>query len=213
MNSTETCNPLELIEQIKSLKTRISFYNDKVKYLSKDIKVLSEDIANFNDRQKMIENAKQYYLQFIDKVYLHSIEEMENFVNYVLSYVFFDEQYKIRFELSDKYNKSITFYLYDGKKDLELPLRKGNGNGVKAVVSFVLLAYYLIRQQCQYMFLDEAFVNISAGYIDRFFDFVRTLCHEHGMCIVLITHDPRFVEFSDIIYEVKNGNVEKVLEK
>ena len=211
MNSTEIFNPLDLIEQIKSVKNRVSFYNDKLQYLANDIKVLSEDIAEFNNRQKMIENAKQYYLQFIDKVYLHSIEEMENFVNYVLSYVFFDEEYKIRFELSDKYNKSITFYLYDGKKGLELPLRKGNGNGVKAVVSFVLLAYYLIRQQCPYMFLDEAFVNISAGYIERFFDFVRTLCHDHNMCIVLITHDPRFVDFADIIYEVKNGNVEKVL--
>lgn len=211
MNSIEQFNVLDIIEQVKDVKKRVSFYKSKLNYLAKDIKVVNEEIASFNDKQKIIESAKQYYLKFIDKVYLHSIEEMENFVNYVLSYVFYDEQYKIRFELSDKYNKSITFYLYDGKKDLELPLRKGNGNGVKAVVSFVLLAYYLIRQQCQYMFLDESFVNISAGYIDRFFDFVRTLCHDHNMCIVLITHDPRFVEFSDVIYEVKNGNVEKVL--
>lgn len=211
MNLTEQFNIPELLEQVKDIKKKVTFYKSKLGYLSNDIKVLGEEVTTFHEKQKVIENAKQRYLKFIDKVYLHSIEEMENFANYVLSYVFIDEKYTLRFELSDKYNKSISFYIYDEKKDLELPLRKGNGNGVKAVVSFVLLAYYLIRQQCPYMFLDESFVNISAGYIERFFDLVRTLCHDHNMCIVLITHDPRFVDFADIIYEVNNGNVIKVL--
>lgn len=210
MNSTECSNILEFIDELKSLKTKVSYYNNKIDYLTKDVKVLTEEIISFEERQKIIENAKQRYLKFIDKVYLHSIEEMENFANYVLSYVFIDEKYTLRFELSDKYNKSISFYIYNAKTDLELPLRKGNGNGVKAVVSFILLAYYLIRQKCPYIFLDESFVNISESYIERFFDLVRTLCHDYNMCIVLITHDPRFIGFADTIYEVNHGEVKKV---
>lgn len=210
MPSIDYCNVLELIDNIKILKSRMSFYNNKLDYLSKDITVLSKDLLNLNDRTRIIENAKQYYLKFIDRVYLHSIEEMENFVNYILSYVFYDRKFKLRFELSDKYNsKSITFYVIDEVEDLETPLRKGKGNGVKAVVSFVLLTYYLIRQHCKYVFLDEAFVNISAEYIERFFEIIRSLCHDHGMCIALITHDPRFIKFADMIYEVKQGKITK----
>lgn len=211
MNSTEVCNIPELIDQIKEIKSRVSFYKDKLNYLISDIKVVNEDLLTLNDRLKIIENAKQYYLRFIDRVYLHSIEEMENFVNYILSNVIYDKRKRLKFELSDKYNKSITFYIVNEDQNLTTSLRKGDGNGVKAIVSFALLAYYLIRQKCKYIFLDESFVNISDSYIDRFFEIVRSLCHDYGMCIVLITHDPRFIDFSDMIYEVKNGKIERKL--
>ena len=141
---------------------------------------------------------------------MSSIKEMEDFVNHVLGYVFYDEDYSIRLDITNRHNKSITFYLYDGNKDLETPLRKGNGKGIKAVVSFILLTYYLLRMKSPYIFLDESFVNISAGYVERFFEYVKLLCHKHNMCIALITHDPRFSDFADIVYEVKNGVVTKV---
>ena len=205
MNSTEVCNIPELIDQIKEIKSRVSFYKDKLNYLISDIKVINEDLLTLNDRLKIIENAKQYYLRFIDRVYLHSIEEMENFVNYVLAYVFYDESYKIKLDISNKRNKSMTFYVIDENRKTELPLRKGNGKGVQAIVSFILLTYYLLRMKTPYIFLDESFVNISAGYVERFFDYIRKLCNDHKLCIVLITHDTRFPEFANKIYNVKKG--------
>ena len=168
------------------------------------------DVDALKERKQLIESAKQYYLKVIDVCYMSSIKEMEDFVNHVLGYVFYDEDYSIRLDITNRHNKSITFYLYDGNKDLETPLRKGNGKGIKAVVSFILLTYYLLRMKSPYIFLDESFVNISAGYVERFFEYVKLLCHKHNMCIALITHDPRFSDFADIVYEVKNGVVTKV---
>lgn len=211
MNSTNFYNLQELLDRVKLLKNRVELYDNKKKQMLSELNVILEDIDAFNQRKQLIESAKQYYLKVVDKIYMNSIAEMEEFVNYMLSYVFYDEKYRIRLDISNRYNKSITFYLIDEKRGLELPLRKGNGKGIKAATSFILLTYYLIRMKSKYIFLDEAFVNISSSYIERFYNYIKELCHNHGMCIVLITHDPRFMNFADTIYDVKKGVVTKCL--
>lgn len=206
MTLTEACkNNQELLSSLKYIKNRLEIYKQKKEALSKTVCICTDDIEILNKRKQLIESAKQYYLKVVDMCYAYSIEEMENFVNYVLAYVFYDESYKIKLDISNKRNKSMTFYVIDENRGTELPLRKGNGKGVQAIVSFILLTYYLLRMKTPYIFLDESFVNISAGYVERFFDYIRKLCNDHKLCIVLITHDTRFPEFANKIYNVKKG--------
>lgn len=211
MSSIECFN--KQFETLSDIMAKFKSYETKKTNSAKNITIYQGDIDALSKRKELIESAKQYYLKVVDMVYMHSIGEMEDFVNHVLGYVFYDESYKVKLDITNKHNKSITFYLIDENKDLELPLRKGNGNGVKAVVSFILLTYYLIKMKSNYLFLDEAFVNISAGYTIRFFEYVKQLCNKHNMCIVLITHDSRFPEFADVIYEVRKGVVTKKHDK
>lgn len=211
MSLTENYKVEELLNDLSYLEKRTNAYKIKKDIMEKSINDYTNDIKVLKNRLQLIESAKQYYLKVVDICYLHSIKEMEDFVNQVLTYVFYDEDYKIRLDITNKRNKSITFYLIDNKKGLELPLRKGNGKGIKAVVSCILLTYYLLRMQSHYLFLDESFVNISSGYIDRFFRFIKLLCHKHNMCIVLITHDTRFPAYADKIYNVKKGVIKEVL--
>lgn len=211
MNSMQCSNIDDLLFDVKYLKKKILSYKDRQSQIAKMLTEMQNDVNAYSGRRQLIESAKQYYLKAIDVVYMSSIEEMENFVNHVLGYVFYDEQYKIKLDISNRYNKSITFYLVDGNKGLETPLRKGNGKGIKAVVSFILLTYYLLRMKSNYLFLDETFVNISAGYIQRFFNYVKYLCNKHGLCVVLITHDTRLPEYADVVYKVVKGNIERII--
>ena len=202
----------QMLNDIQYIKKRAEFYSYKKDSLLDSIRVANDDVEVLTKHRQLIESAKQYYLKVVDKCYAYSINEMETFVNQVLSYVFYDEQYRIRLDITNKRNKSLTFYFIDDKKGLEVPLRKGNGKGVKAIVSFILLTYYLLRMKSPYLFMDESFVNISAVYIERFFDFVKKLCNDYGLCIVLITHDLRFPEYADVIYKVSKGVVTRVSE-
>lgn len=213
MNSTNYSKVDDILSKIEDIQKRLTLYQSKGERAHNSIASFQNDIDVLNKRKQMIESAKQYYLKVVDMCYMHSIGEMEDFVNHVLGYVFYDESYKIRLDISNKHNKSLTFYLIDENKGLETPLRKGNGKGVKAVVSFILLTYYLLKMKSNYIFLDEAFVNISEGYINRFFEYIKLLCNKYNMCIALITHDNRFPEFADIIYEVKHGVVRKCVQQ
>lgn len=197
----------EMQSDVSYITKRIETYKAKMDILQSNIKMLKDDIDVLDKRKVLINNAKEYYFKVVDKCYAYSIEEMENFVNYVLAYVFYDESYKIKLDITNKRNKSITFYFIDENKGLENPLRKGNGKGVKAVASFILYTYYLLRMKSPYVFLDESFVNISASYVERFFSYVKKLCNDYGLCVVLITHDMRFPEYTDKIYQIVKGKV------
>ena len=55
--------------------------------------------------------------------------------------------------------------------------------------------------------LDEAYSNISKNYISDFFDFLSKLCEKLQFTLILITHDERFIEYADRVYEISNGYV------
>ena len=121
MNSTNFSKVDDLLNKIEDIQKRLTFYQAKGDKASKSVVLFQNDIDVLNKRKQMIENAKQYYLKVVDLCYMHSIEEMEDFVNHVLGYVFYDESYKIRLDISNKHSKSLTFYLIDENKQLETP--------------------------------------------------------------------------------------------
>ena len=55
------------------------------------------------------------------------------------------------------------------------------------------------------MFLDEQFSQLSKTYIPKFMEFLHGLCDDTGLSIVLITHDPKFMEYSDRTYFAEHG--------
>lgn len=207
MSLTELSKIDEMQNDVSYIMKRLESCKAKKEALLSNVVTMKDDIEVLNERKRLIESAKEYYFKVVDMCYAYSIEEMENFVNYVLAYVFYDESYKIKLDITNKRNKSITFYLIDENKGLETPLRKGNGKGVKAVASFILYTYYLLRMKSPYVFLDESFVNISASYVERFFAYVKKLCNDYKLCVILITHDMRFPEYADKIYQVTKGKV------
>lgn len=42
-------------------------------------------------------------------------------------------------------------------------------------------------------------------YIDPFMEFIKTLCSETGLSIVLITHDNKFMKYGDRVYTADRG--------
>ena len=47
----------------------------------------------------------------------------------------------------------------------------------------------------------------SENYISDFFDFLSKLCEKLQFTLILITHDERFIEYADRVYEISNGYV------
>ena len=96
MDSIECSKCRELLEQLKDVQRRVNLYSLKKENLTKAIEQSSKDVEVLKERKALIESAKQYYLKVVDLCYMHSIKEMEDFVNHVLGYVFYDESYRIR---------------------------------------------------------------------------------------------------------------------
>jgi ABC-type lipoprotein export system ATPase subunit len=107
----------------------------------------------------------------------------------------------------DKKDKSFSFDIVNLDVGEPEDLRDGTGNGIRAVISFVITSYYLIKFNSPYLFVDELYSQISKAYVDGFFEFVHKLCDEHGLVFVLITHDERFLNYADQVVQVSEGRV------
>lgn len=179
------------------------------------IQVLSfeKKIRDLDDQESIALKSKDLYKKVIDLVYERNVGKIEETINLALNYIFFDKNYGSKIEVSDFRSKTIDIYLIDHSHN---PPRKSNvkdgtGNGVRTVVSFVLLVYYLIRcGRKRFIIADEAYSAMSEEYVDKFFSFVSSLCKEKGLSIVLITHDPRFLIYADKRYNVLEGSVREV---
>jgi hypothetical protein len=136
--------------------------------------------------------------------------EINDVLNDGVKFIFYDKNYSVKIDLSDVRNKTLELFLHD--EDYDPPrvssIKGGVGNGVRTVVSFVLLAYYIISLgRKRIIFSDEAYSGISESYVDRFFTFVKAFCEKKGLKFVLITHDNRFLDYGDKKYVVSDGVV------
>ena len=138
---------------------------------------------------------------------------MKNVLNGALKYIFYDKNYEVEIVIEDKRGtKTLSFLLMDKDSDFEVDVKDGIGNGVRVVLSFIIQSFYLINKDSHILILDEAYSNLSVSYVDRFFEFVKKMCTEKELCIVLVTHDQRFMPYFDRTYHISDGVVKQLKE-
>jgi putative ABC transport system ATP-binding protein len=52
---------------------------------------------------------------------------------------------------------------------------------------------------------DEPTGNLDSANADVVVDILKQLAHEHGYCVVIVTHNPEIAAVSDKIYKMKDG--------
>ena len=199
------------VEQIKSELNKITY---KLETLQKtkehnngEIITLNESLSKATNEMTFIINAREYYRKAVDIIYERSIVELKDILNSALKYVFYDEDYSVDIELSDKRGKSLNIRLFlDGHP---VNLKRGSGMGIKTTISAVLHMYYLQCKNSKILMLDEAYSAVSEEYADRFFSFLKQLCEKLGFKIILITHDVRFLKYGDKKYRIDRGIVKE----
>jgi len=156
----------------------------------------------------VIQDSSGYYKKSQDILYEKSVGSLKKLIDSALSFIFYDKNYEIIINLEDKRGaKNLNFFLKDLDNDLEVSLKNGCGNGVRSVVSAILNLFVLVNKGSKYLFLDEKYSYISSDYLENFFMFLKKICDDKDITIVIITHDPRFLDYADYTYKVADGYV------
>ena len=196
---------MEILEELKQYKYKLDSVATMQANLLQRISFLDKDIDDCDRNLKGVIESRQYYKKAIDLIYEKSIQELKDVLNSALSYIFKDKSLEVDIQLSDKRGKSLTFIITNNGR--KVSLKRGMGMGVKCVISCILHIYYLQCKNSKILMLDEAYSNISKDYISDFFDFLSKLCEKLQFTLILITHDERFIEYADRVYEISNGYV------
>jgi hypothetical protein len=86
------------------------------------------------------------------------------------------------------------------------PLAGARGGGLLAVIGFVLRVVLLsvFKDRSRLMLvLDETFGQVSSEYIEPLMHFVKKLIDELGVQVVMVTHDPSWLEIADTAYRFR----------
>lgn len=191
---------LQLISNLTNIEKDIEFKQNKINSCDAEVAVLTNKL-------NLIITAEEYHKKAIDLLYTSSLRDLEELINDVMNAVFYDQNIEIKMELSDSRSKSLIWYLIDHDKDITLPIKDSSGRGLRAVLSFIIQAYYVLSLGSKFLFIDEGYTFISESYVDKFFEFVDLLCKEKGLHLIMISHDGRFSGFADQRYGILQGKV------
>ena len=203
--------------EVSELSRTLLFTAQRLRSVEEDISNQELDIARLHNQDidlekqsSLVESSREIYKKVVEEVYLKSIGKIEETLNDALKFIFNDKMYSIKIEIGDSRGKTIEFFLYDNEYEPPriVNMKDGVGDGMRIVVSFVLLSFYLIASgRTPIIFIDEDYSGVSENYVDRFFSFVSSLCKARGVVLVMITHDHRFLGYADKRYQISEGNI------
>ena len=200
------CNELNsVLSDLHIVSNNMQSFKETRETYKNYIETLNEKITNIESSIKVIQDSREYYRKAIDVIYEKSIGQLSETLNSALSYIFYDREYTLELKLEDKRGKSLELILRDGEN--EVNLKDGVGMGVRTVISAVLQTYYLMARGSKILFVDEKYSYVSESYVQRFFDFLKSLCHKSGFILVIISHDTRFFDYADKVIVVNEGRV------
>lgn len=198
-----------LIEELNKIKYEKQNLQKQIENIDVEKKLSINKIFDLNKELVLNVETKEFYNKSVEYIYQNSLGKLQDSINAALSYIFYDKNYSIEFELGSSRSKTLKIYLIkDGKRK---SLKNGSGAGIRSVVSIIFLIYYLLSKKSEpILFLDEAYYQISADYVERFFEFIDKIIKEKNFKIIMITHDVRFMNFADNRIQILDGKLTDV---
>ena len=167
----------------------------------RDIQTLESDVARLQESVSLATEAQEVLKTVGKQFFINNKAEVEEILSTSLSQIFPDA-YRIVLEVSDT-SKRAKILLYKNGSEDPVPPKDGTGQGVLAVASFVLRVYFLSKfRLLPIMLLDEKLVEIANRYMPQMGTFIKTLCTEHNLDILFITHVSDFAAYADQHFEV-----------
>lgn len=90
------------------------------------------------------------------------------------------------------------------KKVIDTSVLDARGGGLAAVVGFLLRLVLLLLskdKQASLIVLDETFAHVSDYYLPKLVEFLREVVDKSNTQIVMVTHEPAFIEAADAAYK------------
>lgn len=193
--------------EITSLLIKYRGIQSAIDSTRKSIDELSYKIDDLKYDQSVLKMCKPIIDDLINKFSDSLLKKLESLLTVGLKQIFFDRNYSIKIRVVEKRNVKCVEILLDDNGNL-IPVKDSNvAGGILVVIASIIQIFYIINlpNVAKAMFLDEQFSQLSKSYIPKFMEFLHNLCDDTGLSIVLITHDPKFMLYSDRTYFAEHG--------
>lgn len=161
---------------------------------------MSEAMANSADIQKCIVLFQEWITSVVDR----NVISLSDLVTNGLSHVVDDQDLQFKISQDVKGNKPV-FRISMINSGRESDPVEGSGGGIATLISTIIRFSLTAKFGLSKLILfDETLSSLSNAYVPAAASFLRDLCKEFNIDILMVTHNPDFISESDVSYEAIN---------
>ena len=193
------------VEEIKSRFAHTYKLVDKVdnyhEFLLKDENKLIKELSDIKYSVDLHQKCSEIFKKWLEDSISQNIESMAQLITSGLKYIIEDQ--KLEFKIRQEYKNNrihMKFVLeQDGAEGDPL---SSFGGGAAVVISLILRLCIMQRMGMgNILILDESMVALANAYVPSAASFMRTLSEQMGVNILMVTHNPEFIQNAHVAYE------------
>ena len=185
----------ELYQQSKGMKIQIE----------KELESNKSHLDEMNLRMKRLEDAQTFLQKVAQETQEHLKFKIEDIVNLALETCFPGEySFRLNFNISRGKTEAELVFLSQSS-DRPIDPMNASGGGVVDIACFALrIASYVLEQGIDNVIvLDEPMKFVSKDLLDSAGEILKVLSTKLGLQIIMVTHENKFIDIADKVFEVK----------
>lgn len=191
-----------LTDRYQIIKSRY----DKVKFLHGStvtrMNKANQEKANYEYEAVLNTKCGELFKHLLEKSIDENVNSISELVTSGLNHIIDDQKLVFSINQEHKNNRiSMKFVLSQDGSDGDPMLSFGGGAAV--VISLILRISVMKRMgNANLLLLDESMVALANAYVPNAARFMRELSEKTGINILMVTHNPEFIENSHQAYEI-----------
>ena len=193
---------------LEKLEKQVSYLQGKKDLTQIDMNNLLSKSKQMTEDIEVLNEVNKFFTDGIDSKIRKVKHQIEDIINQGLTYIYKDDSIKVNVDTVFKNNKTqFTIAIKDSKVE-STNLEDSFGGGVLATVAFLFkVVVNILSKNEKFMVFDESLTFVSKHYQENLSSFIKKLCQDLDMTIVLVSHQPLLHSQADIVYEAqKEGN-------
>ncbi len=215
----------DFLERVASLETRASSVGKSLSRLTAfrdrldgDVEKTKNIIFDLDEKVEKLTKVGELFRTLMDRMIMEQLETIKSIVSEGLRSIFFDLD--LSFDANVEVRRgyvNVDLVLRDGdpsRGGYEGPPLEGFGGGPVSVASLILRILMLRRlKKAPVMLLDETLSMVSEDYIENTGLFLKRLAESMGVDILLVTHNPTFLDQADMALKAEQSSEKKLVIK
>lgn len=161
---------------------------------------LQKKIKDLHAEDLLLGKVSELFKHLLNKYVYEYAESFSEIITEGLQSIYHDQDVRFDIEVEQKRGKVSVNFVVEENGVRGAPL-ESFGGGVASVVSLLMRVLVVLKaDMARYLILDESLASLSEEYIEPCGDFLRKLCSELDVNILLVTHNTSFIDQSDNAY-------------
>ncbi len=201
---------------LTDLEKRYTEVNSRKKFLESDLSGLQSNLINTKKQRDNLVKAR-FFINDVTESTLNLFKDRVEKLTTLAIRSVFDRPYNFKLLFEKKRNKVECPLAIEENGEIFVPIKEEKGGGVLPIIGFALrvVLWSLENPKSRpFMLLDEPVkgaIGHKGDLLNKCAMMLKEISSKLGLQIILITHEPVFLDIADRAYEVSHDGIESSL--